>query len=131
MAGTRASYRGLIRLQGLKKAKAEMRIATINADVLAIAQEDEALFKMQNDRFESGVNIVSSDIIIKRLEANRIKALGLTGQLAIERQELLKNSRTLDVLNDRLRAYENERQRQELAMEIDEHISQLLGKVAS
>lgn len=131
MASTRAAYLGLIRLQKLKKARAEMVIAGINSQLLAINEENEALLKMQDRRFDSETNLVPPDIIIRRLEANRLRSMSLNEQVVVERQELLKISRTLDVLNDRLRTYEIDLQRTEATMEIDEYISQLLGKLAS
>ncbi|MHC1551728.1 hypothetical protein [Phyllobacterium sp. K27] len=129
--GKHASYLGLIRLQKLEKTRAEMAIANLNMQVLAIADESEALFKMQDDRFNPGADLVPPDLIIKRLEANRMRASHLADQAAAQRKHLLKISRTLDVLGDRLRSHESEQQRQDASMEIDEYISQLLGKAAN
>ncbi|MEP7453713.1 hypothetical protein [Phyllobacterium sp. SB3] len=108
-----------------------MAIARINLQLLAIAEENEALFKMQDRRFEPGTNLVPPDIIIKRLEANRLRAVSLSEQVVVTRQELLKISRTLEVLNDKLRSHDIDAQRNEATLEIGEYISQLLGKAAS
>jgi hypothetical protein len=127
----RASYLALIRLQKLAKAQSEMTIAGLNAQLLAIANESEALFKMQDDRFKSGADLVPPDIIIRRLEANRTRAMHLTDQAAVQRKNLLKISRTLDVVSNRLRSHESEQQRRDTSTEIDEYISQLLGKAVN
>lgn len=124
-AGTRASYTGLVRLQKLSKTRTEMEIARLDAEITAIGEENDALFKMQNDSF------VPPDIIIRRLETNRTRQVQLIEQMTRQRQDLLKVSRTLDILNDRLRSHETELQRVEAALEMDEYISQLLGKAAN
>ncbi|MDQ0995684.1 putative coiled-coil protein SlyX [Phyllobacterium ifriqiyense] len=127
----RASYLALIRLQKLAKARSELTIAGLNAQLVAIGDESEALFKMQDDRFKPGADLVPPDLIIRRLETNRMRAIHLTDQMAVQRKNLLKISRTLDVLNDRLRSHESEQQRHHATVEIDEYISQLLGKAAN
>lgn len=124
-AGTRASYTGLVRLQKLSKTRTEMEIARLDAEMTAIGEENDALFKMQNDSF------VPPDIIIRRLETNRTRQVQLIEQMTRQRQDLLKVSRTLDILNDRLRSHETELQRVEAALDMDEYISQLLGKAAN
>lgn len=129
--GTRSSYPGLIRLQKLNKARHEMELARLNAEANAIGEENAALFKIQNERFQPDASFVPVDIIIKRLENNRARQDRLAEQLVRRKQDLLKVSRTLDILNDRLRAQEHQLQRAEAAMEMDEYISQLLGKASS
>lgn len=128
MATSAASYRGLIRLQKLNKAQAEMELSRLNTGMAAIAKENEALFKMQDDRFEPNASFIPADIIIKRLETNR----ALEGQLADKKlrqaQDLLRSSRTIDILGSRLRSHENQLQRAEAAVEMDEYISHLLAK---
>ena len=127
-AGARASYTGLVRLQKLSKTRTEMEISRLNAEMIAIGEENDALFKMQNDRFEPNVSFVPPDIIIRRLETNRTRQVQLIEQMTRRRQGLLKVSRTLDILNDRLRSHETELLRVEAAVEMDEYISQLLGR---
>lgn len=129
--GKRASYLALIRLQKLAKARSEMVISGLNAQLLAIDDESEALFKMQDNRFKPGADLVPPDIIVRRLDANRIRAIHLTDQVAAQRKNLLKISRTLDVLSDRLRSHDDDQKRQDATIEIDEYISQLLGKAAN
>ncbi len=127
----RASYLSLIRLQTLEKARAEMAIASLNTQLLAIADENDALLKMQDDRFKPGADLVPPDMIIKRLEMNRSRTNHLTDQVGAQRKGLLKISRTLDVLNNRLRAHENDLTRSDAALEIDEYICQLAGKATN
>ncbi|MDP1159943.1 hypothetical protein, partial [Klebsiella variicola] len=69
--GSRQSLRGMIKLQRLTKARHEMALARLNAQSSAIAEENTALFRMQNDRFENGAGIVPPDLVMKRLETNK------------------------------------------------------------
>lgn len=100
--GSRQSLRGMIKLQRLTKARHEMALARLNAQSAAIAEENTALFRMQNDRFENGAGIVPPDLVMKRLETNKAKQAGLSEQMVREKRDLLAVSRTIDILCGRL-----------------------------
>lgn len=128
MAGLRAAYLGMIRLQKLAKAKAEMELASLGAQVAAIEQENAALFKMHSDRFEGHVGIVPANIIMRRLETNKTRQAQLVERLIAQRQELLKVSRTINTLDRRLLSLEKGLERAQVAVEMDEYISHVLAK---
>lgn len=120
--GSRQSLRGMIKLQALAKARHEMALSRLNAQSSAITEENTALFKMQNDRFENGAGIVPADLIMKRLETNKAKQTGLSERMVSERRDLLAVSRTIDILRGRLRQLEQEMERAAAAEEIEEYV---------
>lgn len=121
-SGSRGSLQGIIKLQGLTKAQHEMELSRLTAQSLAIDEENTALFKMQNDRFENGGGIVPADLIMKRLETNKAKQAELSGRMVSEKRDLLMVSRTLDILRDRLRQLEQDMERIAAAQEIEEYV---------
>jgi hypothetical protein len=120
--GSRQSLRGMIKLQRLTKARHEMALARLNAQSSAIAEENTALFRMQNDRFENGAGIVPPDLVMKRLETNKAKQAGLSERMVREKRDLLAVSRTIDILCDRLRQLEQAMERAAAAEEIEEYV---------
>lgn len=128
MPKARASYLGMIRLQKLAKAKAEMKLARLNEQLAAIEEENAALFKMHNDRFEGNAVIVPAHIIMKRLELNKARQAQLAESMIAQRQELLKISRTIDTLDRRLQSLGRELERFRAADEMDEYLSHLQAK---
>ncbi len=126
----RTAHRNMIRLQRLAKARHEMELSRLNAQFAAVEEENSALFKMQDEQFEGKASLVPVHIIIKRLEANKVLQMQLSADIARETRDLLKVSRMLDILNDRLSAFERASLRTEEAMEIDEHVGHLLAKRA-
>lgn len=120
--GSRQSLRGMIKLQRLTKARHEMALARLNAQSSAIAEENTALFRMQNDRFENGAGIVPPDLVMKRLETNKAKQAGLSDLMVREKRDLLAVSRTIDILCDRLRQLEQAMERAAVAEEIEEYV---------
>ncbi|MBA8879823.1 hypothetical protein [Phyllobacterium myrsinacearum] len=121
-SGSRTSLQGMIKLQGLTKARHEMELSRLTAQSQAIDEENAALFRMQDDRFESGAGIVPADLIMKRLETNKAKQAHLSGQMVSEKRNLLMVSRTLDILRDRLRQLEQDMERIAAAEEIEEYV---------
>lgn len=120
--GSRQSLRGMIKLQVLAKARHEMELSRLNAQFGAITEENAALFRMQNDRFENGAGIVPADLIMKRLETNKAKQAGLSERMVREKRDLLAVSRTIDILRGRLRQVEQEMERAASAEEIEEYV---------
>ncbi|SDP79263.1 hypothetical protein [Phyllobacterium sp. OV277] len=121
-SGSRGSLQGMIKLQGLTKARHEMQLSRLTAQSVAIDEENTALFKMQNDRFENGGGIVPADLIMKRLETNKAKEADLSERMTFEKRDLLMVSRTLDILRDRLRQLEQDMERIAAADEIEEYV---------
>jgi chromosome segregation ATPase len=128
MPKSRASYLGTIRLQKLAKARAEMELTRLGGQVAAIEEENAALFKMHNDRFEGNAGIVPAHIIMKRLETNKMRQAQLSERMIAERQELAKISRTIDTLDRRLHSLGRELERVQAAVEMDEYMSHLQAK---
>jgi hypothetical protein len=128
MAKSRASYLGMILLQKLAKARAEMKLARLDGQVVAIDEENAALFKMNNDRFEGSAGIVPASVIMNRLETNKMRQAQLSEAMIAERQELLKVSRTMDTLDRQLHMLGRELERIQAAVEMDEYISHLLAR---
>ena len=128
---SRTSYLGLIRLQKLAKARHELELSRLNAKQAAIQEENDALFRMQEDRFAvDAPAFVPVHIIMKRLEANKSLQAQLSEQLVEANRNLLKTSRTLDTLDSRLRGLAKEASRAEVADETDEYMGHLLGRPA-
>ena len=126
---SRTSYLGLIRLQKLAKARHELELSRINAKQAAIQEENDALFRMQEDRFAVDTSaFVPVHIIMKRLEANKSLQAQLSQQMVEAKRNLLKTSRTLDTLDDRLRDLAKEKSRAEVADETDEYMGHLLAR---
>jgi hypothetical protein len=121
-SGSRASLQGMIKLQGLTKARHEMELSRLTAQSLAIDEENAALFRMQDDRFETGAGIVPADLIMKRLETNKAKQADLSERMVSEKRDLLMVSRTLDILRDRLHQLERGAERIAAAQEIEEYV---------
>ncbi|CAN7701401.1 hypothetical protein LJR231_005801 [Phyllobacterium sp. LjRoot231] len=129
--GTLTSYLGLIRLQKLAKARHALDLSRLNAQSAAIEEENDALFRMQDDRFAGNTTaFVPVHVIMKRLETNKTLQAQLSEQMVETKQNLLKVSRTLDTLNSRLRVLEKETSRAEIADEMDEYMGHLLAKRA-
>lgn len=126
----RTDHRNMIRLQKLAKARHEMELSRLNAQFVAVEEENSALFKMQDGQFEGNASFVPVHIIIKRLEANKVLQMQLSADIARETRNLLKVSRMLDILKSRFSAFERALLRKEEALEIDEHVSHLLAKHA-
>ncbi len=126
----RTAYRSMIRLQKLARTRHEMELSRLNAQFAVVEEENGALFKMQDEQFEGNASFVPVHIIIRRLEANKILQTQLSAHIARETRDLLKVSRMLDILNNRLSAFERASLRTEEAMEIDEHVGHLLAKHA-
>ncbi len=128
---SRTSYLGLIRLQKLAKARHELELSRLNAKQAAIQEENDALFRMQEDRFAVDTPaFVPVHIIMKRLEANKSLQAQLSEQMVEAKRNLLKTSRTLDTLDSRLRGLAKEISRAEVADETDEYMGHLLGRPA-
>ena len=128
---SRTSYLGLIRLQKLAKARHELELSRLNAKQAAIQEENNALFRMQEDRFAVDTTaFVPVHIIMKRLEANKSLQAQLSEQMVEAKRNLLKTSRTLDTLDSRLHDLAKEISRAEVADETDEYMGHLLGRPA-
>jgi hypothetical protein len=128
---SRTSYLGLIRLQKLAKARHELELSRLNAKQAAIQEENDALFRMQEDRFAvDAPAFVPVHIIMKRLEANKSLQAQLSEQMAQAKRNLLKASRTLDTLDSRLRGLATKTSRADVADEIDEYMGYLLARRA-
>jgi len=128
---SRTSYLGLIRLQKLAKARHELDLSRLNAQQAAIKEENDALFRMQEDRFAINTTaFVPVHIIMKRLEANKSLQAQLSEQMVEAKRNLLKMSRTLDTLDSRLHDLAKEISRAEVADETDEYMGHLLGRPA-
>ncbi|ATU95873.1 hypothetical protein BLM14_29530 (plasmid) [Phyllobacterium zundukense] len=125
---SRTAYLGMIRLQRLAKARHEMELSRLSAQFSTIEDENNALFKMQNERFGDNATFVPVHVIMKRLETNKTLQGQLSGHIARETRDLLKVSRTLDILNGRLGSFEREKLRAEATMEMDEYVGHLLAK---
>ncbi|QND50414.1 hypothetical protein HB779_00010 (plasmid) [Phyllobacterium sp. 628] len=121
-SGSRASFQAMIKLQLLTKARHEMALSCLVAQSHSVEEENTALFKMQNDRFEGGTGIVPADLIMKRLETNKAKLTQLKERIAAEKRDLLMVSRTVDILQARLRQLENVLERKAAADEIEEFV---------
>ncbi len=129
--GPRTSYLGLIRLQKLAKARHELDVSRLNAQSALIVEENNALFRMQDNRFAINTTaFVPVHVIMKRLETNKTLQTQLSEQMVEAKQSLLKVSRTLDTLNSRLRVLDEETSRAEVADEMDEYMGHLLAKRA-
>ncbi len=128
MATSKSAYREMIRLQKLAKAHHEMELSRLAAEVAAIEEENAALFQMNGDRRDGNASFIPAGIITKRLETNKTKLARITETMMAEKRELLKASRTLDTLDQRLRLLERELDRVQAAVEIDEYISHSLAK---
>lgn len=126
--GSRTAYVEMVRLQKLNKAKAEMEIAHLSAQSAAIDEENDALFTMHNDRFEGGAVFVPADIIMKRLETNKARQTQIAERADVLKRELLRTSRTLDTLNNRLHALEKELERVGAEIELEEYMGNLFAK---
>ena len=126
----RTAYRSMIRLQKLARTRHEMELSRLNAQFAVVEEENGTLFKMQDEQFEGNASFVPVHIIIRRLDANKILQTQLSAHIAGETRDLLKVSRMLDILNNRLSAFERASLRTEEAMEIDEHVGHLLAKHA-
>lgn len=126
-ARSRTSYLGMIRLQKLAKASAEMELSRLGAQVDAIEEENTALFKMHSDRFDGSAAIVPANIIMRRLETNKMRQAQLRERMIAQRQELLRVSRTLEILDRRLHALGQAMERVEAAAQMDEYIGHLLA----
>ncbi|PSH68144.1 hypothetical protein CU102_14555 [Phyllobacterium brassicacearum] len=126
----RTAYRSMIRLQKLARTRHEMELSRLNAQFAVMEEENGTLFKMQDEQFEGNASFVPVHIIIRRLDANKILQTQLSAHIAGETRDLLKVSRMLDILNNRLSAFERASLRTEEAMEIDEHVGHLLAKHA-
>ncbi|WP_133624546.1 hypothetical protein [Phyllobacterium brassicacearum] len=107
-----------------------MELSRLNAQFAVMEEENGTLFKMQDEQFEGNASFVPVHIIIRRLDANKILQTQLSAHIAGETRDLLKVSRMLDILNNRLSAFERASLRTEEAMEIDEHVGHLLAKHA-
>lgn len=128
---SRTSYLGLIRLQRLAKARHELELSRLNTKQAVIQEENNALFRMQEDRFAVDTTaFVPVHIIMKRLEANKSLQAQLSEQMVEAKRNLLKTSRTLDTLDSRLRDLAKEISRTEVADETDEYMGHLLGRHA-
>ena len=128
---SRTSYLGLIRLQKLAKARHELELSGLNAKQAAIQEENDALFRMQEDRFAVDTTaFVPVHIILKRLETNKSLQAQLSEQMVEAKRNLLKTSRTLDTLDSRLRGLAKETSRAEGADETDEYMGHLLARRA-
>lgn len=128
---SRTSYLGLIRLQKLAKARYELELSRVNAKQAAITEENDALFRMQEDRFAVDTTaFVPVHIILKRLETNKSLQAQLSEQMVEAKRNLLKTSRTLDTLDSRLHDLAKEISRAEVADETDEYMGHLLGRHA-
>jgi hypothetical protein len=127
-ARSRTSYLGMIRLQKLAKASAEMELSRLGAQAAAIEEENTALFKMHNDRFDGNAGIVPANIIMRRLETNKMRRAQLGERMIEQRQELLRVSRTLEILDRRLYSLGQAMERVQAAVEMDEYIGHLLAK---
>jgi len=128
---SRTSYLGLIRLQKLAKARHELDLSRLNAQQSAIKEENDALFRMQEDRFAVNTTaFVPVHIVMKRLETNKSLQAQLSEQMVEAKRNLLRTSRTLDTLDSRLRGLEKETSRAEVADETDEYMGHLLAKRA-
>ncbi|RCW82248.1 hypothetical protein [Phyllobacterium bourgognense] len=128
---SRTSYLGLIRLQKLAKARHELELSRLNAKQAAIKEENDALFRMQEDRFVVGATaFVPVPIILKRLETNKSLQAQLSEHMVEAKRNLLKASRTLDTLESRLRDLAKTISRAEVADEADEYMGHLLGRHA-
>ena len=120
----------MIRLQRLAKTRHEMGLSRLNTQFARIEEENSALLSMQDGQFEGNASFVPVHLIIKRLEANKILQLQLSEHIARETRDLLRVSRVLDIVNDRLGDFDRASLRAEEAMEIDEHVGHLLAKHA-
>ncbi|HMF68978.1 MAG TPA: hypothetical protein VK602_15380, partial [Phyllobacterium sp.] len=109
----------------------ELDLSRLNAQQAAIKEENEALFRMQEDRFAVNTTaFVPVHIIMKRLETNKPLQAQLSEQMVEAKRNLLRTSRTLDTLDSRLRGLEKETSRAEVADETDEYMGHLLAKRA-
>lgn len=127
-ARSRSSYLGMIRLQKLAKASAEMELSRLGAQAAGIEEENTALFKMHNDRFDGNAGIVPANIIMRRLETNKMRRAQLEERMIEQRQGLLRVSRTLDILDRRLYSLGQAMERVQAADEMDEYIGHSLAK---
>jgi DNA repair exonuclease SbcCD ATPase subunit len=118
----------MIKLQALAKARQEMELVRLNARLISIEEENHTLFKMQDERFGGSISFVPVAVIMKRLETNKTLQTQLSQRIALEKQNLLKLSRMLDTLRDRLVTLDKELQRTEAAAEMDECMGHLSGK---
>jgi hypothetical protein len=125
---SRTSYLAMIRLQKLAKASAEMELSRLGAQAGAIEEENTALFRMHSDRFDGSAAIVPASIIMRRLETNKMRQAQLGERMIAQRQELVRVSRTLQILDRRLHALGQVMERCEAAAEMDEYIGHLLAK---
>ena len=58
------SYLGMIRLQKLAKASAEMELSRLGAQADAIEEENTALFRMHSDRFDQNAQRLFLPILL-------------------------------------------------------------------
>ncbi|MGH7003113.1 MAG: hypothetical protein ACREIP_04125, partial [Alphaproteobacteria bacterium] len=103
MAGTKVatSHRSLIRLQRLSKARHELELSRLALQMIAIDDENDTLLKMLDDRFGPAASLVPVSIILKRIGTNTMLQTRLAQRIDTKKADLLKTSRTLDLLCSR------------------------------
>ena len=120
---TRKRILRMVSLQKLVKSRNEMMLSRLNSDFNIIDAEDAALVRMQDQRFENGPAIVSAEMIIARLDTNARRKVTLNAKIEIEKANMLRNSRKLDLLDDRLAGFDRTHERATTAIDLDEHIA--------
>lgn len=115
--------RKLVELQKLGSARLETALATANLRKAALDEEREALIAMQGRRYDGGAVDIDPSLLIRRLGANAVESRLVEAQLETRRKALLQEQRRTGLLEDRLEAFKNDRERRELSGLIEDFMS--------
>ncbi|MGH6761717.1 MAG: hypothetical protein ACRECW_09065 [Phyllobacterium sp.] len=120
---TRKRILRMVGLQKLVKSRNEMTLSGLIGDFNDIESEDAALIRMQDQRFDGEKTIVSAELVIARIDANARRKAMLGARIEIERANMLRNSRKLDLLDGRLSDFDRTEERATAAIDLDEHMA--------